>query len=81
MAFISYIPETEASDELRRLYDRYREPSGGVDNIIRIHSHNPESMEKHYEFYRHLMRGPSPLSRPQREMIAVVVSSANHCHY
>ncbi len=81
MAFISYIPEAEATAELRRLYDRYREPRGGVDNIIRIHSHNPESMEKHYEFYRHLMRGPSPLSRPQREMIAVVVSAANHCHY
>jgi len=81
MAFISYIPETEASDELRQLYQHYREPSGGVDNIIRIHSHNPGSMEKHYEFYRHLMRGPSPLSRIQREMIAVVVSAANHCHY
>lgn len=81
MAFISYIPETEASEELLKFYQRYREPSGGVDNIIRIHSHNPASMEKHYELYRHLMRGPSPLSRIQREMIAVVVSAANHCHY
>ncbi|MCA1605632.1 MAG: carboxymuconolactone decarboxylase family protein [Acidobacteria bacterium] len=27
------------------------------------------------------MRGPSGLSRVQREMIAVVVSAANHCHY
>ena len=81
MAFISYIPESEASNELRQLYDRYREPRGGVDNIIRIHSHNPKSMFGHYEFYRHLMRGPSPLTRIQREMIAVVVSAANHCHY
>ncbi len=81
MAFISYIPETAASEELQKLYGRYREPWGGVDNIIRIHSHNPASMEKHYDLYRHLMRGPSPLSRAQREMIAVVVSAANHCHY
>lgn len=81
MAFISYIPETAASEDLQKLYERYREPSGGVDNIIRIHGHNPASMETHYELYRHLMRGPSPLSRVQREMIAVVVSAANHCHY
>jgi alkylhydroperoxidase family enzyme len=81
MAFISYIPESEASEELRKLYQRYRAPWGGVDNIIRIHSHNPKSMEGHYEFYRHLMRGPSPLSRIRREMIAVVVSATNHCHY
>jgi len=81
MAFISYIPETAAPENLRELYQRYREPSGGVDNIIRIHSHNPNSMATHYELYRHLMRGPSPLSRVQREMIAIVVSAANHCHY
>jgi uncharacterized peroxidase-related enzyme len=81
MAFISYVLEADAGAELRRLYQRYRAAWGGVDNIIRIHSHNPESMEKHYELYRHLMRGPSPLSRIQREMIAVAVSAANHCHY
>ena len=81
MAFISYIPESDASEELGKLYQRYRASWGGVDNIIRIHSHNPKSMQGHYEFYAHLMRGPSPLSRVQREMIAVVVSTANHCHY
>jgi len=81
MAYINYIPEDRASEELRKLYNRYRASWGGVDNIIRIHGPNPLSMEKHYEFYRHLMRGPSPLSLAQREMIAVVVSVANRCHY
>jgi alkylhydroperoxidase family enzyme len=38
-------------------------------------------MRLHYELYVELMRGPGPLSRVQREMIAVAVSSANHCHY
>ncbi|MCI0330182.1 MAG: carboxymuconolactone decarboxylase family protein [candidate division Zixibacteria bacterium] len=81
MAFIDYIPEDRASEELKKLYDRYRAAWGGVDNIIRIHGPNPPSMEKHNELYRHLMRGPSPLSFVQREMIAVVVSVANRCHY
>ncbi len=48
---------------------------------MRIHGVHPRIMRQHYEFYRELMRGPGPLSRVQREMIAVVVSAANHCHY
>ena len=52
-----------------------------VDNIVRIHSLNPPSMEHHVRLYAHLMRGESPLSRTQREMIAVTVSSVNDCFY
>lgn len=81
MAYISYIPESRAGRELAELYRRYRETWGGVDNILRIHGHNPASMRAHYELYRLLMAGPSPLSRTQREMIAVVVSSLNGCFY
>ena len=82
MAYISYISEDEASDELSALYKRYHDPTTGqVDNILRIHSHNPRSMETHVGFYQTVVKGRSPLSRKQREMIAVVVSSANGCHY
>lgn len=81
MAYISYIPESRAAPELTELYSRYREAWGGVDNILRIHSHNPGSMRAHFDLYRQLMAGPSPLSRIQREMIAVVVSSLNDCFY
>lgn len=81
MAYVSYIPESRAGPELTELYRRYREAWGGVDNILRIHGHNPASMQAHFELYRQLMVGPSPLSRIQREMIAVVVSSLNDCFY
>jgi len=81
MAFISYVPDDVASPKLAELYQRYRAPWGGVDNIIRIHSHNPLSMETHVRLYHHLMRGPSPLSRTRREMIAVTVSAINECFY
>ncbi|MBA3240994.1 MAG: carboxymuconolactone decarboxylase family protein [Acidobacteria bacterium] len=81
MAWIKVIREEEASSELKQLYDRMREPWGGVDNILKIHSLNPPSLRAHFEFYKALMRGPSGLSRTQREMIAVVVSTTNRCHY
>jgi alkylhydroperoxidase/carboxymuconolactone decarboxylase family protein YurZ len=38
-------------------------------------------MRAHFDLYSTLMHARSALSRKQREMIAVAVSSANECHY
>ena len=72
MAFIDYI-----SDEQIPAEDRVPDN----DNILRIHGIHSRTMRQHYDLYRELMYGKSPLSRIQREMIAVVVSAANECHY
>ena len=66
---------------LRELYAAMRDPRGRVDNILKIHSLHPASLRVHYDFYKLVMYGRSPLSRIQREMIAVVTSAANQCHY
>ena len=79
MAYIRYVPFDAAEGLLDELYDRYGREE--IDNIIRIHSLNPRSMRDHVDLYAHLMRGPSPLSRIRREMIAVVVSAENDCFY
>ena len=81
MAWIEMVPEEEAEGYLKELYAQYTEPWGGVDNIMKIHSLNPKSMKTHFDFYAHLMRGRSDLSKVQREMIAIVTSVTNHCHY
>lgn len=81
MAWIPYVPYDDARGRLAEHYERFREPRGGVDHIIRIHSLNPPSMGHHVTLYAHLMRGPSPLSRVQRETLAVAVSAANDCFY
>lgn len=72
MAFIRYVPEDEIPPE-----DRVPDQ----DNIVRIHGVHSRTMRQHYDLYLELMRGPGPLSRVQREMIAVVVSAANRCRY
>ncbi len=72
MAYIAYLPFEEIP-ERDRVADR--------DNIIQIHGVHSRTMRHHYDLYRELMHGRSPLTRIQREMIAVVVSAANQCHY
>ena len=75
------ISEEDATGRLQELYEKYRDSGGGVDNILKIHSLNVRSLKTHFDLYAHLMRGRSPLTRAQREMIAVVASVANQCHY
>ena len=81
MAFIPYVGYDEAQGLLAELYRRYGGGGKRMDNILRIHSLNPPSLAHHVQLYAHLMRGRSPLSRAQREMIAVTVSAANDCFY
>ena len=81
MAWIPMIDEDDAEGPLRRLYDQLESPHGGVDNILRIHSLNPPTLRGHLALYRSVMHGPSPLTRAEREMVAVVVSAENHCRY
>jgi len=81
-AWIETIPEDEANDELKRAYQRSADQrTGNVDHIMKIHSLNPPSLIDHLHLYKTLMHGESPLSKAQREMIAVVVSAINRCEY
>jgi uncharacterized peroxidase-related enzyme len=75
------LDDDEAPPDLREMYAHLAPAGTPVDNILRIHSLNPKSLQVHYELYKHLMYGPSDLSRAEREMIAVVVSRVNDCHY
>ncbi|HIL17562.1 MAG TPA: peroxidase [Deltaproteobacteria bacterium] len=81
MAWVPMIPEDEAKGELKEWYDKLRDPWGGVDDILRIHSINLPTLEGHVALYHSAMKGTKDLLRKQREMIAVVVSIVNQCHY
>lgn len=81
MAYIDYIPYEKAEGRLARRFQLLSDGRGAVDNIVWIHSVNPPAMEHHLRLYEHAMRGPSPLTRVQREMIAIAVSATNECFY
>ena len=81
MTWIAEIDEREAKGSLKDQYSKLKEPWGGIDNILKIHSLNPESLAAHVQLYKTVMFGKSPIPRIDREMIALVVSSINQCHY
>ncbi len=80
MAWIEVVPPPSA--ELEKLYRAVADPeSAQVDNILKIHSLHPEGLEAHVLLYRAVMRGTRALPKVEREMIALVVSRINGCHY
>lgn len=81
-AWITTVDEGRASEELAAAYTQAATvETGRVANILKVHSLNPRSLLAHRTLYRTLMFGRSPLQRYQREMIAVVASALNDCHY
>ena len=81
MPWIRTVDVAAARGRLRRLYDEAVARAGKVYGIVRVMSPNPRVLEASMAFYRAVMFAPSPLSRRQREMLAVVTSHANDCHY
>jgi alkylhydroperoxidase family enzyme len=81
MAWIEVISLKAAKGLLKREFDTALQRAGRIWNIVRIMSLNPRVLKSSMAFYGALMHGPSPLSRGQREMLAVVVSVANECYY
>lgn len=81
MPHIEEVPPDRATGVTKREYEKAVQRSGRIWNIVSIMSPNGEAMRDSMRFYATLMFGESPLSRPQREMIAVVTSQVNECVY
>lgn len=81
MPWIDQVPEEEADGALEREYAAARKRAGKVWNIVKLMSLNPAVLHESMGLYVAAMKGESPLTRAQREMLAVVVSKANNCHY
>ena len=82
MANIEVIPDDEWTGELGNLYPQVVDPTyKRVDNIIAVHSLNPRGLAAHQGLYASAMAGTATLRKVERELIALVVSLENHCHY
>jgi len=81
MAWIKLVAAGEATGRLKELYDAAIARAGRVFQIVRTMSPNPPVLEASMAFYGKVMKGPSGLSRKEREMLATVTSSINDCYY
>ena len=81
---ISRFGETDESslpDDIREIYETNRAKIGFVPNVFRAYSRRPEHFRAFMAYHDVLMKGPSNLSRAEREAIVVAVSAENKCQY
>ncbi len=81
MAHLRLIDVDEATGPLKEEYDAAVGRAGKVFNIVKSMSLRPGVLKRSMELYKGIMFGPSGLSRQERELLAVVVSRQNDCHY
>jgi uncharacterized peroxidase-related enzyme len=81
MAWIETIDHEESEGRTREVYDRIMRERNHLANVFVAQGMDPDVLEDNLNLYVDLMLNPGPLSREEREMIAVIVSSANRCAY
>ncbi|MEW6072535.1 MAG: carboxymuconolactone decarboxylase family protein [Planctomycetota bacterium] len=81
MTWIATVPPELAAGPLAASYAAAVARAGRVAGIVRAMSQDPRVLEASMALYLRVMLAPGGLGRRRREMIAVVVSAANGCHY
>jgi len=75
-------PDLDAlDDDMKKYFDVCRDKLGLLPNVLRAYGFNPAKLAAFVDSYNQVMLGDSALSKLEREMIAVAVSSANKCVY
>jgi len=81
-AWIRTIDEPDADERLAALYAQCLDPgTDKVDHVLKVHSLHPDGLAAHLAVYRASMAGTKGLRKVDRELVAVVVSKLNGCHY
>jgi uncharacterized peroxidase-related enzyme len=76
------VPDPSTLDEdLQAIWAKCVEKLGFVPNVFSTYSLKPQRLRNFMAMYNDIMLSKSGLSKLEREMIAVVVSSANRCYY
>lgn len=75
------LPREGLSERQQKYFAKCEEKLGMVPNVLQAYSFSQEKLQVFSDFYNEAMLAPSGLSKLEREMIAVAVSSANHCYY
>lgn len=74
-------PASDLSEATRAYFDKCRDKLGLIPNVLLAYAFDEKKLRAFTDMYNDLMLGDSGLSKLEREMIAVAVSSVNHCYY
>ena len=75
------LKEAAPTDAMAAYFKKCEEKLGFVPNVLRAYAFDMPKLEAFVAMYNDLMLAPSGLSKLEREMIAVAVSSVNRCYY
>lgn len=75
------LPPAPLSPAMAAYFAKCEEKLGFVPNVLQAYSFDMAKLEAFVAMYNDLMLAPSGLSKLEREMVAVTVSSQNHCFY
>jgi uncharacterized peroxidase-related enzyme len=75
------LPPAKLSPAMAAYFKKCEEKLGFVPNVLKAYAFDMPKLEAFVAMYNDLMLGPSGLSKLEREMIAVAVSSQNRCYY
>ena len=71
----------ELTDRQQAYFDKCSEKLGFIPNVLAAYAFSSAKLQAFADMYNDLMLADSNLSKLEREMIAVVVSSVNKCYY
>src|SRR5512143_3492280 len=74
-------PRSRLAPDLQKYFALCDEKIGFLPNVLAAYTFDEKKLRAFIGMYNDLMLDDSPLSKLEREMIAVVVSSANRCYY
>ena len=75
------LADAELTPAMRAYFDKCTEKLGFVPNVLKAYAFDMPKLEAFVAMYNDLMLAPSGLTKLEREMIAVAVSSHNRCYY
>jgi uncharacterized peroxidase-related enzyme len=75
------LPRGKLSPAMEAYFGKCTEKLGFVPNVLQAYAFDNAKLEAFVAMYSDLMLAPSGLSKLEREMIAVAVSSHNRCYY
>ena len=75
------LPPAPLPPDMAAYFAKCEEKLGFVPNVLKAYAFDPAKLSAFVAMYNDLMLAPSGLSKLEREMIAVAVSSHNRCYY